>query len=67
MAKFKNNSPHDVYVDLGRLLRVQAGEVIELAGALSCPPLTMLPDEVVVVPKKLKKKKSKASSVSGTI
>ena len=36
MAKFKNNSPHDVYVDLGRLLRVQAGEVIELAGALSC-------------------------------
>tara|TARA_R110002074_G_scaffold144280_1_gene291763 strand:- start:435 stop:635 length:201 start_codon:yes stop_codon:yes gene_type:complete len=66
MAKFKNNSPHDVYVDLGRLLRVQAGEVIELAGALSCPPLTMLPDAVVVT-KKPKKKKSKASSVSGTI
>tara|TARA_R100001377_G_scaffold83878_2_gene66225 strand:+ start:262 stop:471 length:210 start_codon:yes stop_codon:yes gene_type:complete len=69
MATFKNNHPHDVYVDFGKLLLVQPGETITLEGALSCPPLTVVMEEIPPKPPAKKKvhKKSKPSSVSGTI
>ena len=70
MAKFRNDSPHDVYVDLGSLLLVRPGEVIDLVGALSCPPLTLLREEVFSRETPIKKKlprKTKSRPVSGTI
>jgi len=71
MAKFKNNTKHDVYIDLGRLVRVQAGEVIDLHGAVAIHPLTRLMEDVPPVPKPAPKKKppkkSKSFSTSSTI
>jgi len=65
--KFINKSQNDVYVDLGTLLRVAPGEVIELAGAVSCPPL----EPIFEPPQKPAKKKAvktvKNTSTSGTI
>jgi|14_taG_2_1085336.scaffolds.fasta_scaffold92956_2 hypothetical protein len=66
MAKFKNNSPHDVYVDLGKLMRVKSGGVIDLVGAHSCPPLTLVP-EVIEKPKRKSPPKARSSATSGTI
>ena len=68
--KFKNNFAHDVYVDMGNLMRVAPGEVIELKGALHCPPLTPMFEETPP-PKKAPKKKptktKKSTPTSGTI
>ena len=68
--KFKNNYTHDVYVDMGTLLRVPPGEVIELAGALTCPPLTPVFEHASVskkAPKKKPTKTKKTTPTSGTI
>ena len=43
--KFKNHQPHDVYINLGTLKRIPPGEIIELQGILTCPPLTPLFEE----------------------
>lgn len=64
MAKFKNTQNHDVYVDFGKLILVRAGESINLEGALSCPPLTLVLEEspkkpVAKVPQKTPKKSDK--------
>jgi len=70
MAKFKNNHNHDVYVDLGGLVQVKPGQVLDLEGAASLPPLTRLMDIEPVprpTPKKKSRKKSKSSATSGTI
>tara|TARA_R100000152_G_C6688204_1_gene120449 strand:+ start:31 stop:240 length:210 start_codon:yes stop_codon:yes gene_type:complete len=68
--KFKNKYTHDVYVDMGNLVRVAPGEVIELEGTSSCPPLTPV-FETTSVPKKAPKKKASKSKkikpTSGTI
>ena len=68
MAKFKNTLTQDVYIDLGKLIRVPPGECIDLAGTHSCPPLTLVMEVPPPPPKKKKTpKKSKSSSTSGTI
>lgn len=70
MARFRNDSHLDVYVDLGKLILVRPGQVVDLEGALSCPPLTMLMDVPPTLSPKTKKKvprKSKSSDTSGTI
>ena len=70
MAKFKNESTHDVYIDLGSLLRVEPGQEVELPGARSVQGLTRVPDVAPLPkPKPRKKpiKKSKGSATSGTI
>lgn len=66
--KFKNNQPHDVYIDLGGLRRVAAGEVIELQGALSCSPLTPIFETLPSVPSKkaAPRKPIKKVTLSGT-
>ena len=59
--KFKNNLSHDVYVDLGGFVRVAPGEVIDLEGTSSCPPLTPVlakPKATPVIKKKATKKGS---------
>ena len=66
MAKFVNNSDN-VFIDLGKLILIRPGEVIDLPKAHSCPPLTLIPP----TPKKRKPqvtaKKSSAPPASGTI
>jgi|TARA_R100000005_G_C4868735_1_gene126323 hypothetical protein len=64
--KFKNNVGMDVYIDLGGLKQVKAGEVIELVGKYTCPPLTPIIDTPPPKPKK-PKKKTTAPPASGTI
>ncbi len=42
MARFKNNTGRDVYLDLGGLRRIAPDEVVDLVGTYSMPPLTLI-------------------------
>ena len=65
MPKFQNQTGIDVYIDMGKLRQVRAGEILDLKGTHACPPLTIL----TLAPSKKKKpeKKTPPASVSGTI
>tara|TARA_R110000824_G_scaffold63133_2_gene166369 strand:+ start:1909 stop:2106 length:198 start_codon:yes stop_codon:yes gene_type:complete len=65
MPKFQNQTGIDVYIDMGKLRQVKAGEILDLKGTHACPPLTILRP----TPSKKKKpeKKTPPASVSGTI
>ena len=71
--KFKNNTPIDVYVDLGSLRRVAPGEEIDLPGAIKVEGLTAVhepaPKKTAVKKPGTKKptKSPKNVGVSGTI
>ena len=71
--KFKNNTPIDVYVDLGTLRRVAPGEEIDLPGAVKVEGLTAVHEPApkkTAVKKPEKKKPTKSTKnvgVSGTI
>ena len=65
MPKFQNQMGIDVYIDMGELRQIKAGEILDLKGTHACPPLTLLPP----TPSRKKKpeKKSPPPPVSGTI
>ena len=69
MAKFKNKTGYDVYLDLGGLRRIAANEVVELEGTFSAPPLTFVEDFKPAPKSKPKKTRKKPTSkgTSGTI
>jgi len=67
MAKFVNNSDNDVFIDLGKLILIRPGEVIDLPKANSCPPLTLIPPTPKKRKPKVTAKKSPTPPVSGTI
>ena len=64
--KFKNKMGMDVYIDIEGLRQVKAGEIVDLKGTLTCPPLTPILETAPPKPKKYKKKTS-APPTSGTI
>lgn len=66
IMKFQNKTGMDVYVDMGGLKQVRAGEIVEFKGALKCPPLTPILESAVPKPKK-PKKKTPTPPVSSTI
>lgn len=65
MPKFQNQTGIDVYIDMGKLRQVRAGEILDLKGTHACPPLTILTP--APISKKKVKKKTVAKPVSGTI
>ena len=67
MAKFVNNSDNDVFIDLGKLILIRPGEVIDLPKANSCPPLTIIPPKTKRKKPQAPPKKSSAPPASGTI
>jgi hypothetical protein len=73
MARFKNNTGRDVYLDLGGLRRIAADEIVDLVGTYSMPPLTLVEEykpkpKPEPKPRKTKKtEKPQNCSVSGTI
>ena len=69
MARFKNNTGHDVYMDFGKFTLVRPNEIINLEGTFSAPPLTLVEDFKSAPKFKPKKTRKKPTSkgTSGTI
>jgi hypothetical protein len=68
MARFKNNTGRDVYLDLGGLRRIAPDEIVDLVGTYSMPPLTLLDmqSKDFAPPKPKAKRQPKKPSPKGT-